>query len=373
MKISITSNYAGGNIKVIDLNHKTNTVKLKQDIRDTEEWWFYWNFCIKNLDNISQKIRFNFCNGEVIGPYGPAKSIDGLNWNWLGRESKIDNTSFEYNFLPDEKVYFAFSLPYQVKHFEIFCENYRNNCFFSVESIGISEKGRIIPLVRIGRTDAGKHIFFTCRHHACESTASYVLEGLMRYIIENYTNSNVLKNYLFHSVPFVDIDGVEEGDQGKNRSPHDHGRDYIENPIYNSIKCIINYVKGLKDVIVAIDFHSPWKWGDRNDYCFFVKQGSPIKEEIETLSFILEKNTKGNRYKGEIEYNSIYDLKIDQEWNKSDLPTCAKFFKDFGAKLACSFEVPYFGKENPVTQENLKKFGKDFGKSLEEYLKKFKG
>jgi hypothetical protein len=33
-------------------------------------------------------------------------------------------------------------------------------------------------------------------------------------------------------VPFMDKDGVEEGDQGKNRKPHDHNRDYIGESIH---------------------------------------------------------------------------------------------------------------------------------------------
>ena len=33
-------------------------------------------------------------------------------------------------------------------------------------------------------------------------------------------------------VPFVDKDGVEEGDQGKNRAPRDHNRDYAGASMY---------------------------------------------------------------------------------------------------------------------------------------------
>ena len=39
--INILANFAGGNIKVVDV--KETHIKLEQDIRDSTTWWFYWN------------------------------------------------------------------------------------------------------------------------------------------------------------------------------------------------------------------------------------------------------------------------------------------------------------------------------------------
>jgi hypothetical protein len=57
--------------------------------------------------------------------------------------------------------------------------------------------------------------------------ASYSLEGLMEGILAGDDVGRWLAGHVeFLVVPFVDKDGVEEGDQGKNRRPHDHNRDY---------------------------------------------------------------------------------------------------------------------------------------------------
>ena len=71
-----------------------------------------------------------------------------------------------------------------------------------------------------------KIVCFSCRHHCCESVAEYVLEGCLKEIEEN---ADLCKKFTFYVLPFVDLDGVEDGDQGKNRAPHDHNRDYGEN------------------------------------------------------------------------------------------------------------------------------------------------
>jgi murein tripeptide amidase MpaA len=41
----------------------------------------------------------------------------------------------------------------------------------------------------------------------------------------------------FFIVPPVDKDGVEDGDQGKNRKPYDHNRDYLQR-IHREIQAI---------------------------------------------------------------------------------------------------------------------------------------
>lgn len=64
----------------------------------------------------------------------------------------------------------------------------------------------------------------TARHHACESTGNYVLEGVLEELIKSLPN-----NLSVMCVPFVDYDGVVNGDQGKNRFQHDHNRDYDKN------------------------------------------------------------------------------------------------------------------------------------------------
>jgi hypothetical protein len=94
--IQIRSDYAGGNIKAIS---QDEVVRLEQDLRDSVNWWFYWNFCARCEEE--REIVFEFTNGEVIGPWGPTYSMDGMNWTWLGEQSVINSKSFVYRFVSD--------------------------------------------------------------------------------------------------------------------------------------------------------------------------------------------------------------------------------------------------------------------------------
>jgi hypothetical protein len=363
--INISWSHAGGNIKNVEI--RQDVVRLEQDVRDSTKWWFYWNFRAESPE--AQTIRFEFTNGEVIGPWGPAVSRDGLDWNWLEMDTNVcssSSSSFQYTFKPNEVVYFAFGLPYQLCHFEHFYARIARYESVKRHLLAITHQLKAIPLLRIGNEQAKRHLYLTCRHHACESTPSYLLEGLLESLLRR--SSPILQNCLIHYIPFMDMDGVEDGDQGKNRAPHDHNRDYTANPIYSSVRELMSYTLKWKPEIF-IDFHGPFKWGERNDYPFFAKQGSPIKEETEKLSRILEGVTSEPAQT--IRFDSSYDVDMGAEWwhqPKSNIASA--YFARAGAKLSCTFEFPYFGLNGPsYTPNNCRLFGEDFGLALEAYVK----
>src|SRR5690606_15909380 len=62
--------------------------------------------------------------------------------------------------------------------------------------------------------------------------------------------------FVLYAIPFVDKDGVEAGDQGKNRAPHDHNRDYGEDSIYRSIQAI-KLLGAEKKINALLDLHCP--------------------------------------------------------------------------------------------------------------------
>lgn len=90
-----------------------------------------------------------------------------------------------------------------------------------------TRKGASSPLLVIAGGKDAKNILLTARHHACEAIASYALEGFLEEALSDTPMGRAFREkYALHVVPFVDLDGVEAGDQGKGRKPHDHNRDY---------------------------------------------------------------------------------------------------------------------------------------------------
>ena len=122
-----------------------------------------------------------------------------------------------------------------------------------------SRKGRNVPLVTVGSAGATLAFAVTARHHAMEATASWVMEGMMEAAAADTAEGEWICSNLYSIfVPFMDIDGVEDGDPGKNRHPHDHNRDYIAE-LYPEVKAFKNLIRNetASKKLVYFDLHSP--------------------------------------------------------------------------------------------------------------------
>ncbi|WP_127584827.1 M14-type cytosolic carboxypeptidase [Paenibacillus koleovorans] len=361
--IVVHARYPGGNIRVNGIEEQERTVHVEQEIRDSTTWWFYWNFCVEQAQGTT--VHFRFDNGEVIGPWGPAVSVDGERWEWLMERGTYDRTSFTYTFGETEnRVYFAFCMPYQWADYRRFLQRKDVQAGLRQEVLTRSRQGNEVPLLVLGPDQAKHRMLLTCRHHACESSASYVLEGVMDAFLQDPTAGRLLQDCQVHIVPFVDLDGVEQGDQGKSRAPHDHNRDYIEQPIYPETAAVMEYVRKLQPD-VAIDLHAPWKWGGPNDQLFIVKHHTPGKEQQEAFGKLLQAASKD----GELIYTGEWDIESDVDWNLSTNRTASKYYRDLEILLCFTFEIPYFGTgETVYTQANLRDFGRSFARALADYL-----
>ena len=73
--------------------------------------------------------------------------------------------------------------------------------------------------------------------------ANYLIEGIIETVLGNGKQGEWFrKNVELLIIPFVDKDGVEDGEQGKYRRGRDHNRDYSGESIYASTRAIRNYV-----------------------------------------------------------------------------------------------------------------------------------
>ncbi|PYI55536.1 hypothetical protein [Paenibacillus flagellatus] len=362
--IAIKHRFAGANIRVV--SQADGLVRLEQEIRDSGDWWFYWRFAARSA--VAQTVVFTFDNGEVVGPYGPAVSSDGMNWTWLAA-GRLSPQSFQYTFKEGESVHFGFSIPYQVHDFESFYARLAGRPGVSRQVLCLSEQLRAVPLLQIGGEKAAWHVVLTCRHHACESTANYVAEGILNWVFA-HPDSGLSRNCRFHVVPFIDIDGVENGDQGKHRLPHDHNRDYAGTGRYRyrTTEALERYVRQLPANYIGIDLHCPFKWGGLNDIPFVVKRREPLKSRMETFSARLEETTGRRAESDAIRYFRSNDLEHGSDWNVNITADCASMHERAGAFLCFSFEVPYFGVPVPYSIGSLRRFGSDFAEALDAYV-----
>ena len=367
--VRIDVDYPGGNIVVERI--EGDVVDLQQDQRDTKRWWFYWNFRVRGA--AGRTLTFRFTNGNVFGTRGPAVSLDeGRTWSWLGIEA-VNDLSFRYTFARDaDSVRFAFSLPYLEADLKRFLARYEGNPHLVVRELCTSRKGRPIERIHIGKLsgEPSCRVLVACRHHACESTASYVLEGMMAAFLADSDDGRWFReNVEVLVVPFMDKNGVEEGDQGKGREPRDHNRDYSGVSLYPSVATLREFVPewSAGRLRCALDIHSPYI---RDQKIFLVGSGhEQIWKEQMIFSKLLESQTDLA-----LPFQSADNIPFGKAWNTANNFKEGKSFKQWadelpGIRLSSTMEIPYanVGKAT-VTTQALRAFGGNLVPAMRRYL-----
>ncbi len=353
----IKNDFDGANIKVISSDNKY--ARLEVELRDTAEDWFYWCFKVEGAEGMT--VTFEFEKQNRVGYYGAAVSQDMKNWIWQHPYDDTNGKSFTYTFGADEhEVYFAHDFCYRPEQFFEFAKK----SSLTLKPLCKSKKGRDIPYYDSENGD--EIILLTARHHACESTGSYVLEG----VLENILSSPEFSKYRIICVPFVDLDGVIDGDQGKARTPYDHNRDYNPNvpAIYSATRKIRQF-PNLGKIAFAFDFHSPWHWGEENDTVFIPLKSHSRREANARFSALFEDENSDIS----LPHYSKDNIHPDTRWNSSKSFSFAVYFDKLGADLSFTLETPYFKASGvPFTAESARNTGKAFARAFKRYVKENK-
>ncbi|MFX0101261.1 MAG: M14-type cytosolic carboxypeptidase [Candidatus Hodarchaeota archaeon] len=385
--IKIDSDFPGGNIKFITI--EDDEVVITPDLRDTEGHWFWWYFRVTGASD--EEIRFVFASPGTIGTNGIAVSLDGgESWSWH------EDVSHGAGWIPDSFTYripkdldehvgirFAFAIPYTQSHLNAFLSQFEDNPFLTRHVLCKSNQNRQVPYFLVGNQGSSPdfRVLLAARHHACESPANYVLEGIIEAIASpdepNDPRKGALAKWFQEHVqvlviPFIDADGVENGDQGKNRKPWDHNRDYGTKTIYPEVKAVKELIPrwAREGLDISLDVHAP---GRTDDFFHMVGQKDPEQwKQLTLFSNILAKISRENG--SALVMDTSKNVQWGTGWNKMGTTgiqrSHSSWIGTLGiARLYTTIEIPYGTVlDAPITPERLREFGHDVVEAFKEYL-----
>ncbi|MBD0777831.1 peptidase M14 [Maribacter sp. ANRC-HE7] len=370
-KIKVSSDFPGGNIVVNKVSG--DTVWVKPDLSFTSGKWFYWYFKVSGVSN--KTVTFKFDQKNVFGKYGPAYSINNdENWKWYG-ENRIKNNSFSFTFSEKDTVgFFSIAFPYTEKNLDDFLEDLPNKESLIIDTLCFSPENRTIEKIIIPslNKDPKYKVLITSRHHACEMMASYVLEGIIKSILNDKDLQQLREDVEFMIVPFMDKDGVENGEQGKNRIPRDHNRDYSGDSKHHSTATLRTVVPAWSNnkLRMALDIHCPWISGEGNESIYIVGMSNPkLEREQKVFSQLLEENAVGELKS----YHKDF-LPFGKSWNTDANYSKGMGFTQWagsleGISLATTIEFPYANISGlMVSKDNARIFGQAVAYSIMDYL-----
>ncbi|HOS42543.1 MAG TPA: M14-type cytosolic carboxypeptidase, partial [Armatimonadota bacterium] len=316
MSITLDADFPGGNIIVESVDG--DVVTLRQDRRDTPVWWFYWAFRARGMGG--RTLTFAFTDGDVFAALGPCYSADGETWRWLGR-GRVAETRFTHSFPRwQEAAYFAFCIPYTHRQLRAFLAA---NPAVERGVLCTSEGGRAVERLSLPSATGTRTVVLTARHHACETMANYVLEGILAFRQADEPDAAFLREHVdLHAIPFMDVDGVERGDQGKSRAPHDHNRDYTDAPRYAAVRALTAWAPAWRgDFPLMLDLHCPWIRAWRNEDVLLVEPDGVDRAAQDRFRALLH-----GAQTGPVRYDRRHLLRYGEDWNTAG-ETSTQYFR----------------------------------------------
>ncbi len=200
-----------------------------------------------------------------------------------------------------------------------------------------------------------------------------MLEGFLSAVLaDDELGARWREHWEVVAVPFMDRDGVADGDQGKLRTPHDHNRDYNAQPLYPEVAALQLWGQTLGGrVVAALDLHCPHIRGEWNDRAYFV--GPPdegLWQKECRFAAVLEQTQQGPlrfRAKDCLPFGTAWNTNANTRQGKSFGNWAREAFPD--ARLVASLELAYadaLGDE--VNADTARAFGRDLARALAKYL-----
>ncbi len=237
---------------------------------------------------------------------------------------------------PEPLLEVAFCYPYGRSELDLLLAE--TDGYWHDDVIGVSQEAR--PIIRLandyGEPDGQRPgVYLVARQHSSETPGSWVLDGLFRYMASLGEAAP-----LVWAVPLTNIDGVENGDYGKDNFPYDLNRAWGVVPMRHETLVIrrdlLRWRERCKPML-AIDFHAPGGCETYGIYCFR-GQGANESEEVRTAtqewSDIIEA-TLGEQYAAD-------DFcRIATYASRWETPRFAEYCAETLAIPALSTETPY--------------------------------
>jgi len=154
-------------------------------------------------------------------------SEDGRQWRVLPMEFLEGNRLRLRVKLENGALYLARLEPYRISDLEKFLQEIRSHKLVEITEIGRTVEGRPLEMIRVGNPDSPYRVLLRARAHAWEPGGNWVVEGLIRALLEDdEVSRRCLKRYCLYVMPMANKDGVARGLTRFNMQGRDLNRNW---------------------------------------------------------------------------------------------------------------------------------------------------
>ena len=312
-QMAIDSSFDSGSIgsyTIDDINHEIDLEVVQDDLIASTPYLYWTNFKVSGVQGL--EVTFNINNADKVhflyndDPSGEVQmvySYDGDNWFRLTSHSYSDPTyTFTQTFTEDE-VQIATFFPFSSEEMSALVDTASASPWASKTVLGTSHQGRDIDLLTITNTAIPigdkKIIYFISRQHAAETSGSFLLEGIIDFLIsDDEYAAGFRDNYVWYIAPMINPDGVYLGKPRSSSEGNDPNRDW--NPSNTDtvevviVRDHIDSVNAAHGIDMLADFHSQMQ--DDGDWQNFIysPSGNTFFSKLSDWTAFDEQSTGGS-------------------------------------------------------------------------------
>jgi len=275
--LTIKSDFEGASVRVLEIDQDARSVSVMPGGDPERGWPCWWYFRIDGMtpgETITLRVQGSIAAIGTQKPLAaswamPAQatySIDAETWLHTDKGTRQDDW-MTYTLAPAAtSVYVAWGPPYTpTAAAKLVREMGEKSPYANAVELCRSRGDRSVPMlhVREGNRDGSDRfgVWVQARQHAWESGSSWVAQGFTEWLLSDDEPAAWLRQHAeVFIVPIMDIDNTATGNGGKNSLPHDHNRDWSEQPHWTEVIAAQRMIRGLIDedrMDVFLDLHNP--------------------------------------------------------------------------------------------------------------------
>lgn len=370
-KLEIKTDFPGGSARVLAVDSTTRTVVIAPGGNADRGWVCWWYFQVQGLK------PGEVLTVEVVGtgfaiPDQATFSLDRKDWKHTATgERKKGGIVFRQK-IDGPEAWFAWGPPYLLSDARAALEKAaKRNSHARIFKLCKSKDGHSVPALKIEEPTETKEprkvIWIHARQHAWESGSSWVCDGFLEWIVSDEPAAVALRQKaILIVVPIMDVDNVQVGNGGKNQKPHDHNRDWSDQPVHPEVQAAQAQILALKKKTgfdLFIDLHNPGP-GDRKPFFF-----TPAKEVLSPkargqLEDFLRAASK--EIQGELRLEPTArstGAGYDKNWEKISTNWISRNTSGLGVCLETAWNHP------ASTIANYRQVGQNLGRAIERYFR----
>jgi len=274
--LAVESSFEGGSGLVQGIDQQKRLIRLVPTPHKDRGWACWWFVHVTGI-RPGETIALDVGDGPWATPDRAMVSIDRRTWQHT-EPGKGSGGRIEYRRPIDAReAWFAWGPPFLPSDAAELVRAAAARCPAATPfELCRSREGRPVPALRVeepaGEGSRRLGIWVGARQHAWESGSSWVCRGLVEWLVSGDARAAALrKKALVIVVPIMDVDNAAIGAGGKAQKPHDHNRDWSDNPYFPAVAAAQREIRKL-DAAGAFDLYVDLHNPARNDLVpfFFV-------------------------------------------------------------------------------------------------------